>query len=540
MAMKKVVCAIVGLLLVALAIAGCGSSKSKEGTKSSQIGSSKTYAELRWGMTPFPGALDYAKVGYGATGATESLAVQSLMEYEPDGKIKLGLASSAEQPSPTTYVYHLKSVKFSDGTPLTAADAVFSLDRAVYGKESFTKSFYSDVASVSARGSATVVVKLKRPSVIFPDVVAAYGQIIEKAAAEKTSEKELGTPGHMVVGTGPWKIDSYTPESNTRFSRNPYWTGPKQPAERISIEYFKTEAPMALALRSGTLDGADVYFSPRTFANIPGVRQLVAQAPLVVMAEVNTKLAPFNDLHVRRAMAYATNSKGMIDALFHGLPGAEYAIEDKSVVPEGLFVNLGSHSEIAQTIADLPKYGFNLAKAKEELAKSAYPHGFSTTIEIAQESAQEISDAQILAADLAKIGIKASVHEATHAEETAWLTGKNRFSFTEAGASFPDPIGLIEQRLGPGQIYPEGGGINDSNYRNSEFDKLLEESDEALNAHQRLQMIGKMLKIAGGEAPVWPLYSPGLFASLSEKYVMSFSFWTAVSGPWALSVKPAS
>ncbi len=537
--MRKVVFAMLVLPAVALAIAGCGSSNSKENTTASgKASSTRTYAELRWGMPPFPGALDYNKVPYGTTGLTEFLAVQGLMEFAPDGKVEPGLASSVEQPSPTTYIYHLKSVRFSDGKPLTAADVVFSLQSGISGKESIVKSYWADVASVAARNSSTVVVKLKRPSAVFPDIVASVGRVIEKAAAEKSGEKALGTPGHMVIGTGPWKIDSFTPLGSARFSRNPYWTGPKQPAESVDIEYFKSEASMALALRSGALDGA-YDFSPRSFAHIPAVRPLTAPGGLVVVAEVNTKIAPFNDVHVRRAMAYATDSKGMIDAVFHGLPGT-YATEARSIVPENLFVNLGSQSEIAQTISELPSYEFNLVKAKEELAKSAYPHGFSTAIEVAQAGEAEIADAQILSADLAKIGIKATVHETSPAEETAWLTGKNRFSFTEPGAAYPDPESLIAERLGPEEIYPQGGGINDSNYRNAEFDKLLSESRETLDPHKRLQMIAKMLKIAGEEVPVWPLYSPGLYAALSEKYTMPLSYWGTLNGPWAMNVKLAS
>lgn len=538
--MRKVVCACLALLLVGLAIAGCGSSKGGESTKSGGgAGSTKTYAELRWGTLPWPGPLDCNKVCWGYTTVAESLAVQSLTEFEPDGKIKLGLASSVEQPSPTTYVYHLKSVRFSDGKPLTAADVVYSFQSGMFGKESVVKAYWSDVASVAARNSSTVVVRLKRPSAIFPDILAYVGRVFEKAAAERSGEKMLGTPGHMLIGTGPWKIDSFTPLTNARFSRNPYWTGPKQPAERINIEFFKTEGSMALALRSGAIDG--VYdLTPRLFGHIPGARAQGATGGIITMVEVNTNIAPFNDVHVRRAMAYATDSKGMIDAVFHGLTGT-YATETRSIVPENLFVNLGPQSEVARAITELPKYEFSLRKAKEELSKSAYPRGFSTTLEVTQSEESAIADAQILAADLAKVGIKTTVHEVTTAEETAWLTGKGRFLIDEAEAPYPDPEGLIAERLGPQEIYPQGGGLNMSNYRNAEFDGLLSESSETSNPHKRLQMIVKMLKIVGDDAPVWPLYSPGFDAALSEKYVMPpLSAWQAQFDPWALNVKLAS
>lgn len=135
-----------------------------------------------------------------------------------------------------------------------------------------------------------------------------------------------------------------------------------------------------------------------------------------------------------------------------------------------------------------------------------------------------------------------TVHEASAAEETKWLTGKGTgISLTDAGVYYPDPLELIEERLGPNEIYPLGAGANVANYRNPEFDKLLSEAGESLDKHERLQMIGDLLRIVANEVPDWPLYSPGLFATLSDKYVLpGFSYWTQLFSPWALHVKLTS
>jgi peptide/nickel transport system substrate-binding protein len=533
--MRKCLCACAVIALTVMA-AGCGGSKSSVATSSAQ-GSSKPYHELRWAADTFPGALDAFKNGFGTPISIESLAVQRLTEFEPDGKTKLGLASSIEQPNSTTYVYHLKSAKFSDGKPMTAADVVFSLGINLHGKESWTKTEWEDVASVSARNSSTVVVKLKRPSAAFPDVVAFSGMVIEKAAAEEAGEKALGSPGHMVIGTGPWKLDSYAPESQVQLSRNPYWTGPPQPAERITINIFKSETSAALALRSGAVAGTGEMYSPKAFTNIPGVHQLKAPSSLVTVADVNTRIPPYNDVHVRRALAYATDASGMINALF---PNGE-AVEEHSIIPDSMLGTLGSESEVDQAIAALPTYKLNIEKAKQELAKSAYPHGFSTPIEVGAGSESEVATAQILASDLAKIGIKAHVEEQTPAEELAGSTGKTRFDIFTLGSYYPDPESIMGERFGPGQIYPRGGGQNQANYSNFTVDKLLVESAETLNRPKRLQMITKLLSVAGSEVPYWPLYSSAQLGAISDKYVMSgYSYWTHFFTPWALNVKQAS
>ncbi len=525
-------CAAAALMLVAAGCGGSGKSNSST-TPTSDVGSSKSYAELRWGMVPFSGAIDWDRYPLSEVISIESLTVESLMTYEPDGKVKLGLASSVEEPNPTTYVYHLKSVKFSDGKPLTAADAVFSLDRAINGKESWLKSFWEDVASVTAANSATVTVKLKRPSAIFQNIVALSGQVYEKAPTEGMSEKEFGTPGHMLIGTGPWKIDSYQPEASVHLSRNPYWTGPRPPAEKININIFKTEAADVLAMRSGAIDGTASYAGPKNFVGISGTRQLRSSGTNSGLIVMNTTVPPFNDLHVRRAIAYATDPKGVIDALY---PGGD-AVEETTVIPTGLFADLGSQDEVNQMLGTLPRYEFNLTKAKEELAKSGYPHGFSTTLEVLAGSQVYDPAAQIVAADLSKIGINAKVDELTTAEAAAWNIGKEHFVVTEFGAIYPDPEAYISLILSPGQI----GALNQAHYRNAEVDKLITEASETLNKPKRLQLIGRMLHTINSEVPYRPLYTPLNYGTISEKYVYpGFSSWTQFLTPWGLRVKLAS
>lgn len=535
--MRKYLCAATALLLAAL-ITGCGASRSTNSSSSGGQGSSKSYAELRWGFTTFSGPLDWSRDVGVTQAAIEQLAVQNLMEFETDGKIKPGLASSVEQPTPTTYVYHLRSgVRFSDGKLLTSADVVYSLDRNMIGKEVWLKPYWEDVASVSARGNSTVVVKLKQPSTIWPEILTFSSQIIEKAQAERLGEKALGTPNDLLIGTGPWKFDSYKPEASAELSRNPYWKGAPQPAAKITVNLFKSEAALALALRSGAVDGTFSYVTPKVFANIPGTKELTAPGVFVTFVSANTTTPPFNDVHVRRALAYATDVKGIIHALFP--PGT--ATEDQTVVPPVLFSDLGSTQQVKATLAALPKYTFSLGAARRELARSAYPHGFNTTIEVEQVETAEVSAAQILAADLAKIGITAKVHELSPDEVPTLFTGKTKLLIGEQGTVYNDPEGVMANFLLPGQVHPPGSGTNTANYRNVEFDKLLhDESTEMLSPTKRLQTIGKLLGILGREAPYWPLYTHKYQGVISEKYVFpNYSALTSYFTPWALGVKLA-
>ncbi len=536
--MRKYLCACL-VLVLALASAGCGSSKNEStSTASRATGSSKQYAELHWGETDFAGPIELLKTIEPSMASAESLAVQNLMEYEQNGKVKTGVASSVEQPTSTTYVYNLKSMKFSDGNPLTSADVVFSLKRNL-GPEAWTKGYWQDVASISARGASTVVIRLKRPSAIWEDVLAASGQVLEKAQVEKAG-KALGTPGHLPIGTGPWKLDSYQPEAGIQLSRNPYWTGQPQPAAKINISLFKSEASLALALRSGAIDGTFRYNSPKVFANIPGTRQLTAPGDIILLAEINTSRPPFNDVHVRRALAYAADVNGMIRS---GFPGGT-AAESASMVPVGLFGGLGSTSQVNAMLGALPKYHFDLVAAKRELAKSAYPHGFTMKIQAAAVLSNEVQAAEILSSDLAKIGITAKLQEIQPDEESRLTADSSKLvtvDVVEDGSVYSDPEGMFASFLPASQIGPPGSGLNGAVYRNAEVEKLEAEELETLNPAKRLQLIGKMLDAVGSEVPYLPLYALNGLATVSEKYVYpTFSVLPSIITPWALDVKLAS
>ncbi len=532
---RRLLC--VGLVgVVALFVAACGGGKS-ESEKAASVGGSgtaKPYAELRWAESTFPSPINWANNLWAQAAQVEDLVVQDLVEYEPDGKLKPGLASSIENPDPTTYIYNIrKGVRFSDGKPLTVADVVYSLRHDMSGPASEMQSFWTDVTSIEPRGSSAVVIKLKRPDAAWPYIVALGGQIVEKAQAEKVGEKAMGMPGHLLIGTGPWKFESFTPEVSVKLSRNPYWNGPRQPAERITVSLFKNESAMALAMRSGALDGATLYGSPRLFVNIPGTRPLHSSLAWTAVLGMGTTTPPFNDVHVRRAIAYALETKGIIKALY---PTGD-ASEVTSIVPQTLFPSF-DQSEVASMFAELPKYESNIAAAKRELAKSAYPHGFSTTVQALVIEPYLISAAQVIVADLAKIGITAKVQIVQVSEAADMYGSKVKLYLEENSGFYADPEGQMAVLLNPASIGP--GGLDFASYKNPEVDKLLPEQLETTDTATRLGMVGKILKAVGSEVPYLPLYSRGSFETLSSKYVEpEFSTWTQFYTPWALNVKLA-
>lgn len=527
-------------LLLTVIVAGCGGSKAQPAgstsTSGGEAGSSKTYAEFRLGVPTFPHVLLWTDDTYYQPAEIESLVAQNLVEFESSGKVKPGgLTSSMAQPNLTTYVYNLKpGVKFSDGTSVTAADAVYSL-KLNLGKESQVATFWSNVASISEQGNSTVVVKLKRPQFEWQQIMGMTSQVLEKAAAEKGGgESTLGTPSNLPIGSGPWKITSYTPNATTVLLPNSYWKGQQRPATKIVVTQFKQEATMALALRSGAIDGSEWFVAPKLFENIPGVRQLAAPGVGVSFVSMDVDVPPLNDVHVRRAIAYASNVAGMIKSQY-GEGIATEAVTDGAT--DQFYLGLGSKDEVNQMLASLPNYKYNLTAAKRELAKSSCAHGCSTTVQVQAEGG-EIAEGEILVNDLDKIGIKAKLQELSAAENSAYAgTTKSTVTVGELTNPYPGPDVIADFDLPTAGIATH---INEARFSNTEVDKLLPKLAETYNPHTRLQLIGKVMRIANEEEPYRPLYTHVEWMELSNKYVYpTYSQWTSNFTPWALDVKLA-
>jgi peptide/nickel transport system substrate-binding protein len=108
------------------------------------------------------------------------------------------------------------------------------------------------VKNVQAVGRYTIVITLRRPN------AAALLDLGGVGVWEKTFQDEhkttFGEPGTLLIGTGPWKVDSLEPTSGMQLSVNPHWWGGNVNVKRISVEFFNNETSMTLAFRAGEID----------------------------------------------------------------------------------------------------------------------------------------------------------------------------------------------------------------------------------------------------------------------------------------------
>ncbi len=113
---------------------------------------------------------------------------------------------------------------------------------------------------------------------------------------------------------------------------------------------------------------------------------------------MNVLQKPFDNVHVRRAIAYALNRTALINAW------GGYAAPVYQFLTAGLLQNIGTAAQVSESLKSVPTYPFNLAKAKAEMAKSPYAHGVDATISV-EGAGSYPNVSQAIQAELARIGI---------------------------------------------------------------------------------------------------------------------------------------
>jgi peptide/nickel transport system substrate-binding protein len=461
------------------------------------------------------------------------LSLETLVKFSPQGQVEPDLATSWSQTSPVTYVYHLRhGVKFWDGHPLTATDVAYSLnyDRAPGSDVAFG---FTGVKAITATGPYTVTVTLTQPEANWKYVPAEENAFIFEKAFQQAHAATFGQPGTLVMGSGPWVVDSLDPTKGAQVTANPDWWGGKVPIQRIAFTFYSSETSEALAMRAGEIDFAPTVNSPKSFEATSGAKLLTTSSCDNAFFGMNVTQPGWDDVHVRRAVAYAINRGDVIAA------NGGYATPIYTLTPPQLLTAVASQSQVNALLGSIPLYQYNLAKAKQEMAESAYPHGFSATITI-DNYGNDANIDQVIAAELAKIGIRLQLKEV---QVTAWQavengpTAKRSTAFAGGGCFQPDP-GTYADFLGSANTQP--GGWNFSDYAPQAVDKLLASGLATSNPAQRFAAYSELFKQLQEDEPYVGLFVSDRITALSSKFAWpDFNPWWW-DGAYALGITTAA
>jgi peptide/nickel transport system substrate-binding protein len=308
-----------------------------------------------------------------------------------------------------TYTFHLRDdVKFSDGTPMTADDVVFSFKRFqnIKGNPSFLT---ATMASVEATDATTVVFKLtgSDPAILAKIVAWPFSVVNSKvvkenggtdaADADKTDQAEAWFASNS-AGTGPYIMESYEKESQVVLVRNPNYWGTAPYFDRVILQNIPESSAQKVALEAGDIDIAmDITPDQVDAINaIDGLNVYTTGSLTVHFLNMNRDPAiggPLADPKVEMAVRYAIDYAG-----FRKLAGPG-AVTPAAMLPVGMFGAYGTDKALTR----------DLEKAKALLAEAGYPDGFETTLDYPTYTTEGLNIetlAQKIASDLAEVGIK--------------------------------------------------------------------------------------------------------------------------------------
>jgi peptide/nickel transport system substrate-binding protein len=521
---------VIMLAVVTTALLGAGCSGT---TPAPAARATATIPLLRIGVDlPVP-SLDETKSFY-ASEVTQ-FSLETLLKFGPQGQLEPNLATSVTQPNPVTYVYHLRrGVRFWDGSELTSADVVYSMnyDRRPGAIDVFGA--FPSVKTITAAGPYAVVVTLTHPDASWRFTPAlAQSEIFEKKFA-LAHRGTFGDPAVLVMGTGPWIVDSLDPTTGAELSANPHWWGGKVPIRHISIKIFANETSVALAFRAGEVDLYSGVSGTRAFSAMAGVKLLSTPSCNMIFFSMNTQAAPWNNIHVRRAVAYALDRPDIVAA------NGAAASPDYTFIPPGQLREIASRAQINSLLGSIPLYQYNLAKARQELAESPYPHGFKATL-LGYSYGNSLDVFEVIAAELQKIGIDAQIKNGTLPN---WLAieggpdGKRMATVDYGGCSNPDVSGydayLGSQNLASGQY-------NISDYAPAVVDQLLATGVTTLEPAKRFTIYSELLQNFAVNVPFVPLFTENYFLALSNRFTLrGLDFWPIENDAYALDIQPAS
>jgi len=397
--------------------------------------------------------------------------------------IKPGLAESWEMISPTEYLFKLRpNVKFHNGADLKASDVKFSLERVAASAGMAPK--VALISEVQVVDDLTVRILLKNPYTAILNVLTFCGTSILNEEFVKANPNR-----YAHNGTGPYIFREWISGESITVDRNDNYWGPKGGMQTLKFVCMPEAASRTIALETGDIDVNSTMAAidiPKIKAN-PNLEIYDNVSGKVDYLGVNLTSDYFKDRNVRLAIAHAIDKQEIIDILLEGR-GAPMA----SILGKGQ----DNHD------ASIQGYPFDLKKAKEYMAASAFPKGFNANIYARREDQNTV--AQILQAQLAEIGINIKIERVESAIYLNLAKSKQLDMFmgswqpAHTDADNPMRSLLVSNRAGMTNLVW---------HQNPDYDKWIDHAATIVDPTEKQAAYSNIQQYIADECPLFPLFS---------------------------------
>jgi peptide/nickel transport system substrate-binding protein len=457
---------------------------------------------------------------------------------QPQPYLATSWTTSADQ---LTWTFKIRSgLKWSDGKPLTAADAAWTLNLIMHNSAAATAngSLVANFASVTAPNATTLVITTKKPqaNMLYVSVPVVGIPIVPEHiwASHVTGLGNFKNMSFPVVGYGPWVLSGYVPNQYTTLTANKSFFMGAPKYDKLIIQYFTNSDAAVAALRSGQLNEIDGVTSTeyKALAADKHIARFAQASNGWTGIEVNPGAQTRSGKHfgngnpalqnqsVRDAIAMAINRPELVSKILNGL-----GVSGAGYLPPG-------YPHWWWTPPAAGSLGYDPAKARTLLDKAGYkmgPNGVRLDpkthkplvlrLGIHSDSTTDAQMAPYIQEWLKAIGIQVQVQSMSFNTLNADLPKGNWDMLSDSWTTGPDPTYLLSiQTCGVLPLKNGTSGNTDAFYCNKNFDNLFAKQATQFSTSQRVQTIDQMQQILyNASVDIMLFYADGLSAVRTDQ-----------------------
>jgi peptide/nickel transport system substrate-binding protein len=456
------------------------------------------------------------------TNSINGQVYESLVMRGKKLEILPGLAESWKQTNPTTWVFNLrKGVKWQDGSDFTADDVVFSIKR-LQGPTSNFRVYGNAVGEPKKIDDHTVQLTTPVPNPVMLEMLANSLFMMSKkwceehnaVATQDFTHQEESYTSRNAMGTGPYILVSRQPDVKSTFKKNPDWWGLKAGkdywdgnVDEIAYTPIKAGATRMAALLSGDIDfvldpevqDIDKLKQDKNVHVYEGRENRIIFLQMdqardeLLYSNVKGK-NPFKDVRVRKAFYQGIDVNAIQRAVMRGLS-----------VPTAILLPNPEKAGIPKSMDK--RYPYDVAAAKKLLAEAGYPNGFEVQLDCPNN--RYINDEKIcvaVAAMLAKVGVTVKVNAIPRAQYFPKAQRMDiSFCMLGWGGATTDAIFTLQPVLHSRNDKGDGD-YNWGNYKDPEFDAMIDSAKGDTDAKHRQETIDKAMQYFHDHVFMIPLH----------------------------------
>lgn len=496
-----------GLALIGLSVAGCGGqdATAPDNEDGTEAGTPQEGGSVVWARYGDADSLDPQRTTTTLSWQVFDQIYDTLLAFNDDGEVVANLAKEwtvSDDGLEATFVLN-EGITCHDGTPFDANDVKYTAERAISEENpSVTKGAWGPISAVEVVDPQTVKFTFEEPFGAFISFMADpfSSQICDSA-------EELGDDFGVsaAVGTGPWKLVSWTKGDEIVLEKNPDYQNFGRPIENPGAPYLDQlivkQIPEPQTRLAGLQTGEIQIIAEPPLEELDAIRgddslqlYVAEKTGQNVFFEFTVSRPPFDDLRARQAVAYAIDPDAAIDIVF-----GDVVKREKCTVARGV---MGNDQEFCAEHG----YSYDPEKAKELLAELGYgPDNPLKVTMMTWVGGNREKMVQVFQNQLAQVGIETEIETMDIGTMNARVKQENetdsgQSTFDMMGWAWYDPDILHQLWHSPGAY---------SGYQTPELDALLDKTRTTVDPEARLAAVQEAQQYLLENAVHVPLYTPG-------------------------------